>query len=89
MSRQVSYMHVQLNEFTYEISSAILLVFLKKSAIVYEDLLRLASKELKNLVLLLGCDWLLNVKLGDRRESDPTLSWDDACEGPSMFRSTL
>ena len=53
------------------------------------DLLRSVSKELKKLVLLLGCDWLLNVKLGDRRESDPTLSWDDACEGPSMFRSAL
>jgi hypothetical protein len=88
MSRQVSYTY-QLNEFTSKISSAILLVFLKKSAIVSKDLLRSVSKELKKLVLLLGCDWLLNVKLGDRRESDPTLSWDDACEGPSMFRSTL
>jgi hypothetical protein len=88
MSRQVSYTY-QLNEFTSKISSAILLVFLKKSAIVSKDLLRSVSKELKKLVFLLGCDWLLNVKLGDRRESDPTLSWDDACEGPSMFRSTL
>jgi hypothetical protein len=60
-------------------------VFIKKSAIVYKDLLFSVIYKLKKLVLLLGCDWLLNEKLGDRRESDPTLSWDDACEGPSMF----
>jgi len=44
---------------------------------------------LKKLFLFLGCDWLLNEKLGDRRESDHTLSWADACEGPSMFRSVV
>ncbi len=64
-------------------------MLLKKSAIIFKDLLCSVIKELKKLILLLGCDWLLNIKLGDRRESDPTLSWDDACEGPSMFRSTL
>lgn len=63
-------------------------MFIKKGAIMSKDLLYSVVVKLKKLILLLECDWLLNLKLDERRESDPTLSWDDACEGPSMRRST-
>jgi len=38
--------------------------------------------------LNIGCDWYLYIKLDEKRESDPALSWDNSCEAPSTVRST-